>query len=117
MIFQTELLRGRQLFLHTICNSTVKRSSREFVVQVKDKSSKTEESFNSTSKYENKVFSLPTLIIQFDAALTEYEGVCRKAADQGVDLVTKVFFTLCIICNTLQSVLHVYYVYCILCIM
>ena len=55
---------------------------------------------NSTSKYENKVFSLPTLIIQFDAALTEYEGVCRKAADQGVDLVTKVFFTLCTICNT-----------------
>ena len=100
MIFQTELLRGRQLFLHTICNSTVKRSSREFVVQVKDKSSKTDKPFNSTSKYENKVFSLPTLIIQFDAALTEYEGVCRKAADQGVDLVTKVFFTLYTICNT-----------------
>ena len=36
---KTELLRGRQLLLHTICNSTVERSSREFVIQVKDWSS------------------------------------------------------------------------------
>jgi len=55
---QTELLRGRQLLLHTICNSTVERSSREFVIQL-------------------------------DSALTEYEETCRKAAAQGVDLVTK----------------------------
>ena len=50
MILQTELLRERQLFLHTICNSTVKRSSREFVVQVKDKSSKTDKPFKLNIK-------------------------------------------------------------------
>jgi len=55
---QTELLLGRQLLLHTICNSTVERSSREFVIKL-------------------------------DSALTEYEEECKKAAAQGVDLVTK----------------------------